>query len=492
MSTASGNGGGGAAASPLSRRESEAGTGVIRPVGRRFCIPLGVLLLGVSILVAAAIVVPVAVLSFSGAQQTVDEILDILRANYLRQIQEKVTAQLSVAYELAQRNGNAVGIRPLLDSRAPTDPTLPLPFHDFNADLQLQYEYMQSVQRDNFFVMAGFVANNNVDFVLIAKEEQAGILCKYNVSVPYTQACQYFWITQSFANTTVTGYYTPCQAYPPYWTPTATSIGFWDADPYFTFIESSQTWLAAYSFYWNQWKGLPVGQYTAGAMALGSQMITVSLGTFSDLLGEVTTTTNSVLAIWLTYEGSLIATNKNISLLDPASTNTTLYEFAFGYTPLNVPQIFIAAAAKSLATKYNAPKLATLPAKTSDILVGPTGKAYVETIAFSDAFGFNITILLVIPEADLLGAVTSTRRKVLASSLAIAFAMLLFAAATSMVVTQPVRILTQVMVQATNMNFVALQEGYLERHSFILELAEMQLVFATMLKRFAGAIQINK
>ncbi|KAI9004191.1 hypothetical protein BC832DRAFT_77789 [Gaertneriomyces semiglobifer] len=100
--------------------------------------------------------------------------------------------------------------------------------------------------------------------------------------------------------------------------------------------------------------------------------------------------------------------------------------------------------------------------------------------------------MIVIPEADLLGPVMFTRKSVLATTLAITAGMLVFAAASSILVTRPLATLTKVMMNATNMDFSALQDGYLDRRSSIRELAAMQVVFSIMLKRFASAIQSNR
>ncbi|TPX56721.1 hypothetical protein PhCBS80983_g04323 [Powellomyces hirtus] len=444
---------------------SEAGTGngLIKKRGsqvsaavaqiRRFRVPLAVLLLAVTVLVAASITVPVAILSLNGATKTVQQILDVLRSNYIQQVHDKVSAQTEVAYELAQSNAEEYVIRTTLDA-LPAD-TVPF---DFNTQSRLQYAYSRSVARNDFLVYAGFVRANDYDFILMAKPDHGSIMCHYNATAHYSQTCRYFWITDTFPNCTVNGYYTPSNAYPPYWIPGATT-GVWDRHAYFTFNDATQTWLGAYSFYWNQWRGLPIGQFDSGSAALGMQMVTVAFDTFSALLSTITTTPNSAIAIWLTSQGTLVATNKNISVFDPASVDAEKHH---GYTVLNVPQRYIASSAKSLADNNQ------------------------------DRFGFNVTIMIIIPELDLLATVISTRKNVLTTSLAVAAGMLAFAAATSIIVTRPVAQLTKVMMQATNMDFSALQGGYLDQQSSIRELASMQVVFSTMMKRFASAIQTNR
>ncbi|KAI9004192.1 hypothetical protein BC832DRAFT_77639 [Gaertneriomyces semiglobifer] len=233
---------------------------------RRFRIPLAVLLLAVTILVAGSITVPVAVLSLKGATQTVDEVPDVLRSNYIRQVHDKIEAQIEVAYELAQRNAEEYVIRSTLDSL----PDVSIPF-DFNAQPMLQYAYSRSVARNDFLVFAGFVRANDYDFILMAKPGQGSILCHYADGVLYNQICEYFWITETRADGTVTGTYSPSNAYPPYWIPGATT-GVWDEHAYFTFNDATQTWLGAYSFYWFVKKS----QSSGGICTYSSKSILVS------------------------------------------------------------------------------------------------------------------------------------------------------------------------------------------------------------------------
>ncbi|KAJ3168147.1 hypothetical protein HDU88_001585 [Geranomyces variabilis] len=476
-----------------------------KPTGPKWRIPLAVLLLFVTIFVAAAIVIPVAVLAFNGADETVDQILSVLKANYIQQVNDKVTTQLAVAYELAQVNAASVSIRQGLDSMVPGTP------FNFSAQPQMQYQYRKNVERSNFLISSGFARSDNHDLLVISAGASPGLLCYYEegaVVYPYpppapgvvtNSTCKFFLVKNVYPNCTVDFDTASFSGLPPIFSPQGlnNSVGYWDAYPYFAPTAVPGNYIGVFSFHWSQWKGLDLGQKDPVELPIGSQLVTVGFEIFSKLLQSITTTPNTAIAIWLTHAGSLLATNiKDQSVLDPSSLDQP---FAQAYTPDKVPQPSIAMAAASLKAKYGdifgkdyTPALAMLPPATSDVFTGPNGLDYVETYEFTDNYGFQVTIMLVIPQADLLGPMASTRKKILATSLVIAFAMLAFAAATSVFVTQPVRRLTTVMRQATNMDFSALTGGYLASPPWIRELALMQDVFGTMLKRFAAAIAANK
>ncbi|KAJ3159513.1 hypothetical protein HDU86_001522, partial [Geranomyces michiganensis] len=374
-------------------------------------------------------------------------------------------------------------------------------------------QYRKNVERSDFLISSGFVRSDNIDLLVVGRTGQPGLLCYYDLGAidptPYpppqvgavtNQTCTFFFVTETYANCTVAYKTEYFGGLPPGFLgggPSDLPIGFWDPFAYFAPTSVPGEYLGVISFHWSQWQGLELGQKDAVASPIGAQLVTVGFEIFSQLLGSITTTENTAIAIWLTEIGALIATNsKNQSVLDPA---TLSMPFAQAYTPDNVPQPFIATAATALKTKYGdifgkgyTPPSNFLPAATSDVFAGPNGLTYVETFALKDKYGFSVTIMLVIPQADLLGPMVSTRKKVLTTSLVVAFAMLLLAVATSVIVTHPVRRLTIIMGQATKMDFSALQGGYLKNQSWILELARMQEVFGTMLQRFAAAIQANK
>ncbi|KAJ3004243.1 hypothetical protein HKX48_001356, partial [Thoreauomyces humboldtii] len=463
----------------IDKEKSVVGSSVRSKIQRIRCqIPLAILLLLVTILVAAAIVIPVAVLSFQGADDTVNEILVVLRSNYLRQVQDKITSQLNVAYELAQLNAQSVGIRQVLDGVVDGQHL------DFAT--QYEYQYRASVQRSSFLIAAGFARADEIDVILVGTTNQPGLLCGYSAGAldPITsqvvnQACSFFWIDAIYSNLTVQSRQTPFLGEPPVFF--NSTDPYWDYHPYFLLSQTTNTWLGVLSFHWNQWRHLDLGESDSSVSAIGAQVVTISFEIFSTLLNTVQTTPNSAIAIWITEGGGLIATNKNQSVLDPGSISL---QYATPYTPDTFPQIYIGGAAVALKTKYGdifgvggSNPTDFLPQRTSDIFRLASGDAYVETYALSDVHGFAMTIMLVIPEDDLLGPLKVTRKKVLGASLGIAIAMLAFAAATSAFVTRPVTRLTVVMGQATNMDFSAIQGGFLGNQSRIVELSKMQHVF---------------
>ncbi|KAJ3006504.1 hypothetical protein HKX48_000097, partial [Thoreauomyces humboldtii] len=360
--------------------------------------------------------------------------------------------------------------------------------------------YFIGVQRSSFLVSAGFAREDNRDLIVVGTGGQPGLICKYsagavdptNSSSVTNQLCQYFWVDSVQSDLSVMSHYTYFPGEPPAFS--NASAPYWDVLPYF--IQTGDSWLGVLSFHWNQWRGQPLGYSSDTSIAIGAQLVTVSFEIFSTLLNTISCTPNTAIAIWLTGCGGMIGNNKNLSVLDPGTEQNI---FAAPYFPDTMPQTYIREAAVALKTEYGdifgagyQYPTALLPVRTSNRYNLAVGACYVETYTLVDAYGFDVTIMLVIPEDDLLGPMKSTRKKVLGSSIGIAAGMLALAAATSALVTRPVRRLTAIMGQATNMDFTALQGGYLENKSRILELAKMQEVFGTMLKRFAAAIQANK
>ncbi|KAJ3146998.1 hypothetical protein HDU86_008144 [Geranomyces michiganensis] len=57
-----------------------------------------------------------------------------------------------------------------------------------------------------------------------------------------------------------------------------------------------------------------------------------------------------------------------------------------------------------------------IPISTSDNFISPKGKLFVETRALTDERGLNWTMMIVIPEDDLLGSIKESRKNVIATS----------------------------------------------------------------------------
>ncbi|KAJ3005693.1 hypothetical protein HKX48_000510 [Thoreauomyces humboldtii] len=469
-----------------SRKDSVAPSTIVAQK-RRWCrIPLALLLLVTTTLVAAAIVVPVAVLAYQGANDTVDDILTVLRRNYALQCHEKITSEFATVYDLVRSNSNNLAIRRPLDLLT-TGSTINFTAH---PDIILSYE--QSVASSDFAIAAGFFVKGLRDTVLVPQPGQPGILCTadngatdgfdcYTLNINPTDGLNLSFYFTDFGSNKST-----IQSWP------SDYGGVWDVRPRFIHL-FADVFLGILTFYWPQWTGLEIGTTPpSSTIETGSQIVIISFDVLSTLLATIQTTANTAIGLWFTVSGQMLASNKGGTVLDPSTYTLSDYDNAASYVAQDFADPYIAAAATQLRRVHGDYSL--WPASTSDTFKGvdDVGTIFVESRQIADEQGLNLTILIVIPEQDLLGPMYASRRKVIITSVAIGIGMLGFATATSILVSRPLRRLTTVMVAATGMDFSALRSGYLDRTSAVVELARMQEVFGTMLARFAGAIDTNR
>ncbi|TPX53692.1 hypothetical protein PhCBS80983_g06231 [Powellomyces hirtus] len=435
----------------------------------RLQIPLALLLLGTMMFVAAAIAIPVAALAYQGASDTVDEILGVLRKNYVRQVEDKVTATTSVVYELIQSNADNLSIRKIVDNLTPTT--------DFLAHPDLVYSYHKSIQRSDFIRSAGFVQADGNNLILVAQRTQQGMICRANSTVPAGRWCEALIVNKVLSGTVET--VTAPSFQPPKKVDSLTNtIGVWDSRvTWVVYNREPLRFFGIIGFAWNQWKNQPLGANDAGP-AGGVQVMSGQVGKFSQLLRGIETTANTAIAIWDTNSGELIATNGAAETLNVASIIEVGPKFYQGstYLPGEYPSPYLAASANALVKKYGS--LAALPKSSSDTFEGKDGRLFVETRAMVDAFGLQWTLMIAIPEADLLGSIAASRKRVIGTSVGVGVAMLAFAVAIAWLITMPLRRLTEVMSQATDMDFSAIRSGFLEKKSRVKELAVMEQVRA--------------
>ncbi|KAJ3013305.1 hypothetical protein HKX48_005832 [Thoreauomyces humboldtii] len=446
-------------------------------------IPLPLLLFLTTTLVAAAITIPIAVLSDNGATATVNDIVSLLRENYgkVRQVSDKITTELSTVYEIIQVNAANQAVRAVTDQMVTGVPV------DFYSKDALLFAYEESIIRSNFIFSAGFFRADNLDKILVSTPYGPGVYCMANSTDPTGKTCQALAITAVTPAGAVAKSLAPFVGYSPPSTATGPNA-VWDQTPIFIY-EGGTTWLGIFGLAWCQWQGLALGEAAAGD-PVGRHLIITKFERISILLAGIQTTPNTAIAVWLRNAGSLIATNQAASVLDPSSVAQNP-NAGQSFLPTTYPNAFISSASRFLfAAHGGTPQV--LPNSTSNTFDGSGGKLFVESRRFDGGAGLDLTIMVVIPESDLLGAIKAARKKVIGTSIGIAFAMLGLATATSFLVTLPLRRLTKVMQQATNMDFSALTGGFLAGRPQISELAIMQRTFETMLRRFASAIESNK
>ncbi|KAJ3176729.1 hypothetical protein HDU87_004868 [Geranomyces variabilis] len=268
------------------------------------------------------------------------------------------------------------------------------------------------------------------------------------------------------------------------------TVGKWTSSIHWTIVNKTiPTFQGKYGYRWQQWVGYQLGTRDPDPTVrpLGYQVMQMGIQKFSELLRGISTTQNTVIAIWIQSSGRLIATNGPVEVLN-LSTINDVYPQSFDTT--RYPSAYMQTAVANILLKYG--NYSLIPASSSDTFDSGKGKLYVETRSIADAYGLDWTAMIAIPDEDLLGSIQESRKRVIISAVVVATAMVAFAVGTTFFITQPLRVLTRVMDQATNMDFSAVRSGFLKQHSRIKELAIMQQVFATMLKKFAEAINNHK
>ncbi|KAJ3009069.1 hypothetical protein HKX48_008188 [Thoreauomyces humboldtii] len=132
--------------------------------------------------------------------------------------------------------------------------------------------------------------------------------------------------------------------------------------------------------------------------------------------------------------------------------------------------------------------IGSLPNRTSDHVEG----LFLETALLLDSHGLDLRYLVVIPEKDILGTVRAAKKRAEQISIALGISLLVFALASTFLITLPLRRLTIMMRRACDMDFSLLKSGYLRHRSSIYEISTLQTIFATMLARFVNAIEANR
>ncbi|KAJ3148406.1 hypothetical protein HDU89_004737 [Geranomyces variabilis] len=162
------------------------------------------------------------------------------------------------------------------------------------------------------------------------------------------------------------------------------------------------------------------------------------------------------------------------------------------YKPTEYPITAISAAASALFDAYGG--FDTLPNTTSDTFRHAGGVLFVESRALADGYGLHWTMMIAIPESDLTGPLVSSRNRVIGACVGVAAGMLLFAGFVTFVITRPLKLLTRLMLEASELDFSALHSGEVanQKPSRIWELSTLEQTFETMLKRFADAVEKNR
>ncbi|KAJ3149003.1 hypothetical protein HDU89_004004 [Geranomyces variabilis] len=456
----------------------------------RVKLPLALVLLSSMIVVAAAIAVPVSILAYRGASDTVDDIILVLKKNYIRQVQDRVATTTSIVYERVQNNADNLTIRRVIDSINNTI--------DFLAYPELLYTYEKSVERSDFLLASGFCLPGAGDCLLLARDTLPGLICKKNATdTVYGRDCFGLYVNHVLPRSINYSLEYMPKSHPGPDPPIATT-GVWADSIFWLILDPNSVppvFSGVYGYRWVQWKGCKLGTRDPdpAVAPLGWQAMASLVSKYTSVLREIHTTPNTAIAIWCSKSGELIATNGEVQTLN---LNTVVKNEGAGYSgstyrPTEYPNTYISSAAKYLLGRYG--NYTTFPNSSSHRISIPDGdNAFVETRALVDDYGLAWTLLIAIPEDDLITRIAASRKRVVATCIGVGIAMVVFAAGITVVIGLPLRKLTRIMTEATAMNFTSVRDGYLNQSSWITELARMEQVFATMLFKFAAAVDRNR
>ncbi|KAJ3144190.1 hypothetical protein HDU89_008925 [Geranomyces variabilis] len=149
--------------------------------------------------------------------------------------------------------------------------------------------------------------------------------------------------------------------------------------------------------------------------------------------------------------GGMVAANRDELLVNPA----TFRSFSPEAHPTELIGVPAAAILKAYGTWQSVPNQVSATYTTS------LGAVWVELRALRDEHALEWFVLVSIPENDILGPIVASRKKV-------------------------------VMLAATQMDFSALNNGYLNEEARVSEIATMQKVFKNMMEKFAAAIKASR
>ncbi|KAJ3149546.1 hypothetical protein HDU89_003597 [Geranomyces variabilis] len=447
-------------------------------IGKRFAIPLSALLLLTSLLVAASIVIPVVLLAYGGANDTVDVVVSVLRQSYAEQVTSKVSDSCNTIYKILNGLAAHRSIRPVIDAMDVTNPPNFFGINDF------MFAFYSIIQPFGYLLSAGFSDPSRTTSVLVPIDGQLGLTCNHTTAT--SPVCTGFFTTGAdlVAGTLSTMPVFPLDNSNPGTLPHSVQ-GDWDR-PVVVAVgmndDHTPKWLSLVALNWGMWRGVPLGGDPGTADFLGWIAAGQDLSEYSRLLAKVPVTPNTIISIW-DHRSVMVAANRDGLVFNATS--------GVAYDPATHPLDVIAVPARA-AISATAGNWSAVPAALSQSHSTSIGKVWTELRALRDEHSLQWFVLICIPESDIMGPIVASRKKVIGTSVGVAVCMLAFAAAMSFFVTAPLRKLTGIMQQATGMDFSALQSGYLNQRARITEIATMQTVFSSMMEKFASAIKANR
>ncbi|KAI8911179.1 hypothetical protein DFJ77DRAFT_520437 [Powellomyces hirtus] len=452
--------------------------GQAKPWWKAFRIPYAVALLGVVIATAAAVSIPLGVLAFSGASKSTDSMTNALRSRVVTTVSRDVL-------QLSQKCFDAVNdIRTLASVNNY--------FAAYSADKTLKITaepYLSSLVGDliNIAKRHSLTTAFNVAARLPDVGPGENLLVGHGITIPGVPNGAWVRVGEPWASLI---------SYNPSYTTTpsksqelfpASETGMWLPTTIFEYAgiySPTKICYIAPSFIDRTPPASPadprMGNYTSMFSGV------MPLDYIQQYLQTVAPTANSAVAVFDRADGALVGASKPGLTLTPANdaimnvmtiNDTLLRESANGlYVQLN---------GGWGAVPLSGPAQATIKTSEGAILVSATAIK-------SDKPGLDWILLIAIPEDDLIGAMKKARKAAIIAVSVIAASMVLIAAVVRYLFVIPLKRLSLVMQAATKFDFSAVNSGSLNRRSILAELANMEEVFATMLHKFATAIQANK
>ncbi|KAJ3144583.1 hypothetical protein HDU89_008144 [Geranomyces variabilis] len=396
-----------------------------------------------------------------------------MRAAYAAQVSSKVLDGCNTIYKVMYTVASHERVRNTVDTIDLANP--PRLFND----QRLMIAFYEAIKPFQYIRYIGYTTPARRDTILVPIEGQFGVDC---------YGANFCDLTFTLAVSAVNGTFSAARIPDGLNNTIPVEMrqevqGYWD-DPLF-FPLGGQI-VTVVGLNWAIWRGVPLGEDPANYNnpdLVGYLNTGQDLGRYTDLLKEVPVTKNTVIAIWQA-KGKMIGANLDGLVYDKNAA--VLAYYLADKHPLDVIRI----PAAVVLQKYG--RWGAVPEKVSDEFETSIGKVWMELRAMRDEHELEWFVMIAIPESDVMGPIVASRKKVIGTSVGVAFAMLAFAAATSFLVSRPLRMLTEVMTRATGMDFSDLSSGYLLKKSRISEINAMQTVFGTMMSKFSTAIKANR
>ncbi|KAJ3411111.1 hypothetical protein HDV05_002720 [Chytridiales sp. JEL 0842] len=162
------------------------------------------------------------------------------------------------------------------------------------------------------------------------------------------------------------------------------------------------------------------------------------------------------------------------------------------YTPTNNRDLTIQSVSKGLFNLYGGSSSFASNNTMDTLNVDGTAWVVATQTILTPYSNQSYRLVLMVPRVDFYGQSEAVRTKSLAVALGVAAAGFVIIGILGFVSSIPLRRLSASIQQLTKFDFSALENGKLERTSFVSEINDIEISFLTMVRAFAGAIKKNR